>query len=400
MTEVAANKDLSLGPMRHRNAAVAGLGGLILIAGMAALSAHYGWRQGALFLVGGALGVTLYHASFGFTGSWRTLIRTGKGAGVRSQLVMLAIAVCLFFPAMTTGSLFDRSVGGFVMPVGISVAFGAFLFGIGMQLGGGCGSGTLFTAGGGNMRMVVTLIFFIVGSVIATAHLPWWLDLPNIGPYSLVRRWGLSTALILNLSVFAAIFALSYGIERRKYGPAPLFGTVGGDRQGWSRFLQGPWPLIWGAVALALLNYATLYLAGRPWGVTAAFALWGAKIADGVGLPVAEWAYWQRRTGALEASVFRDVTSVMNFGIMLGALTAAGLAGKFAPSLRIGWRPLAAAIFGGLLMGYGARLAFGCNIGALFSGLSSGSLHGWLWLLTAFAGNVIGARLRPIFGMN
>ncbi|MEM8915902.1 MAG: YeeE/YedE family protein, partial [Pseudomonadota bacterium] len=91
MTEVAANKDLSLGPMRHRNAAVAGIGGLILIAGMAALSAHYGWRQGTLFLVGGALGVTLYHASFGFTGSWRTLIRTGKGAGVRSQLVMLAI---------------------------------------------------------------------------------------------------------------------------------------------------------------------------------------------------------------------------------------------------------------------------------------------------------------------
>jgi uncharacterized membrane protein YedE/YeeE len=29
------------------------------------------------------------------------------------------------------------------------MVFGAFLFGIGMQLAGGCASGTLFTVGGG-----------------------------------------------------------------------------------------------------------------------------------------------------------------------------------------------------------------------------------------------------------
>ena len=38
-------------------------------------------------------------------------------------------------------------------------------------------------------------------------------------------------------------------------------------------------------------------------------------------------------------------------------------------------------------MGYGARLAFGCNIGALFSGIASGSLHGWLWMAAALAGH-------------
>ncbi|MCK1786253.1 bifunctional hydroxymethylpyrimidine kinase/phosphomethylpyrimidine kinase, partial [Pseudomonas sp. TNT11] len=43
---------------------------------------------------------------------------------------------------------------------------------IGMQLGGGCASGTLFTVGGGNARMLVTLFFFICGSLIATPNLP------------------------------------------------------------------------------------------------------------------------------------------------------------------------------------------------------------------------------------
>ncbi|MBF3229532.1 YeeE/YedE thiosulfate transporter family protein, partial [Pseudomonas sp. L01] len=61
-------------------------------------------------------------------------------------------------------------------------------------------------------------------------------------------------------------------------------------------------------------------------------------------------------------------------------------------------RSLAAAVIGGLLLGYGARLAYGCNIGAYFSGIASGSLHGWLWLVAAFAGNSVGVRvLRPYF---
>ncbi len=77
---------------------------------------------------------------------------------------------------------------------------------------------------------------------------------------------------------------------------------------------------------------------------------------------------------------------------------------SFAPRarwLKLGARmPLfsvAAAIAGGLLLGYGARLAYGCNIGAFFSGVASTSLHGWVWIVAAVLGNVIGVRLRPLF---
>ena len=62
-------------------------------------------------------------------------------------------------------------------------------------------------------------------------------------------------------------------------------------------------------------------------------------------------------------------------------------------------RSLAAAILGGLLLGYGARIAYGCNIGAYFSGIASGSVHGWLWLASAYPGTIVGTRLRPWFGL-
>ena len=373
------------------------VGSLVLLVGAYALGEAYDWRRGAQLVLGAALGLTLYHAAFGFTSAWRRFIVERRGAGLRAQMLMLGIAVALFFPALADSSLFGRSVGGFVMPVSTSVAVGAFIFGVGMQLGGGCASGTLFTAGGGNARMVIVLAFFILGSVLATAHLPWWFSLPSLGAFSIVKSAGWPSALVINFVLFGAIAAFSWWVEKRQHGA--IEAPSAHARRGLARLAQGPWPLLLGAVLLALLNFATLALAGRPWGITSAFALWGAQAFDAVGIPVVEWPYWSGRAAAIEGSLFADVTSVMNFGIILGAFIAAGLAGRFAPTLRIPARSVAAAVIGGLMLGYGARLAYGCNIGAFFSGVASGSAHGWLWLVAAFAGNAVGVRLRPWFGL-
>jgi uncharacterized membrane protein YedE/YeeE len=271
-----------------------------------------------------------------------------------------------------------------------------------MQLGGACASGTLYTVGGGSTRMVVTLAFFVVGSLLGSAHLPWWLELPKKS-VSLTRELGLGGALGLQLGLFVLIAGATVLVERRRHGrleeqiapPRPA------RTAGWRRLVQGPWPLIWGAVLLALLNFATLALTGRPWTVSFGYTLWGAKAGAALGLDVASWEFWTWRfpKQALEASVFANATSVMNFGIVAGALLAAGLAGRFAPERRIAPGPALAAVIGGTLMGYGARLAFGCNVGAFFSGVASGSLHGWLWFAAALIGTYLGARLRPAFGL-
>src|SRR5207302_2548029 len=107
----------------------------------------------------------------------------------------------------------------------------------------------------------------------------------------------------------------------------------GGQASGLRRIVQGPWPLVAGAIGLAVVNIATLILSGRPWGVTGAFALWGAKAASAAGLHVASWPYWAApaQAASLKASVIIDVTSVMDIGIVLGALAAAASAGRFAP---------------------------------------------------------------------
>ena len=86
----------------------------------------------------------------------------------------------------------------------------------------------------------------------------------------------------------------------------------------------------------------------------------------------------------------------------IGMLIGAGLWASFAGSLRAQTWPnrkqLMAAAIGGLFMGVGARLAFGCNIGAFLAGAASGSLHGWIWFAMALAGSWVGVRARPHFG--
>jgi len=376
---------------------IAALAITAIVLGGVLVGALFAANTGLLLIVGGLFGVVLYHAAFGFTSAWRVFITQRRGRGLRAQMLMLAVAVVLFFPALSAGTLNGVAVQGFVAPLGLSVIVGAFLFGLGMQLGGGCASGTLFTAGGGNARMVITLAFFIVGSVIGTAHFSFWQSLPAFRPVSLVEVAGAGGGMAISLVLFAVITAATVVMEKRRHGE--LEHVAAAPRQGLARLAAGPWPLLAGALALALLNFTTLALAGRPWGITSAFALWGAKGFSLLGGDASQWGYWQSpgNAAALNANVWGDITTVMNVGIMLGALAAASLAGRFAPNFRIPLRSVAAAVIGGLLLGYGARLAFGCNIGAYFSGIASGSLHGWLWLVAAFAGNMLGVKLRPAF---
>jgi len=373
--------------IRNRGVLFASLGLLVWLG--LAVAGDYDWRSGALVAIGALLGFSLYHASFGFTSAWRVFVFERRGAGVQAQLIMLALAVAIFFPILAAGELFGQSMRGFVSPVGWSVVVGALMFGMGMQLGGGCASGTLFTVGGGNTRAVLTLAFFITGAFLATFHLPWWKEQPNLGPISLVDNLGWSLALLLNLAVFALLFVLVGKWSTRETRSL----TGAGAAQHW---LRGPWPLLWGAVALALLNAATLLLAGRPWGITSAFSHWGGHVVHRLGFELTGYPYWAAYD--FESSLLGDTTSTMNVAIILGAMAATGLAGKFQPGWRLPWRGLLTAVLGGLLMGYGARVAFGCNIGALFSGVVSGSLHGWLWLVCGFTGSILGTFLRKWLG--
>ena len=181
--------------------------------------------------------------------------------------------------------------------------------------------------------MLVTLGGFIAGSAVGAAHAPWWQSLPELEAVSLVESFGSWPALAISLAAFGAISAGTIIVERRRHGRRLLGPTP--DRHGLARVLSGPWPLVAGAVGLALANFATLALAGRPWGITSGFALWGSKTAALIGFDPASWTYWSSpaQQASLVGSVFEHTTSVMNFRHSPRCLDRVGIGGSIQASL-------------------------------------------------------------------
>ena len=377
---------------------------LLLSSALLVASAVYVFNEHGTFellalILGAALGVCLLQASFGFTTAWRELISKRRGAGIRAQMIMLSLSVLLFFPTLASGELFGQSVSGFIRPLGLSVVAGAFMFGVGMQIASGCASGNLYHLGGGQLRAIPVMAGFSAGALWATADYEWWTTLPQLAPIGLIELLGPITAIALNLILFTAIYQFTKRLEIKAHGALEECQSVGTTSFA-SKLIAGPWPLIWGAIGLTVLNFATLALMGRPWAVALAYPVWGAKVAQWLefDLEIDFWTYWMApgREEALYNTLSQDPASLMNGGVILGAFLAAAIAGKFTLKMKMPIQNLIASLLGGVLLGYGATIAYGCNIGAFVGGVVSGSLHGWLWILFAFAGSVIGLKLRPL----
>jgi uncharacterized membrane protein YedE/YeeE len=329
-------------------------------------------RQAVLFLVGIGMGAALAGARFGFTTGWRQLLEQRDPRGVTGQLVLLALASVLCLPLLSQYSELTAALG----PPSVSLLIGAFVFGLTMQIADGCGSGTLYKAGLGIPLNMGILPLFAFGSFLGSVHVGDWLTLGQIEPIGLVTVFGGTQALLITLAGL-----LAAGLLVRAW--------VGPGRIWWDR----KWLV--GAVALAVLATLNLVIAGQPWGVVYGFGLWAAKLVNAAGLfdPTAN-AFWSQAGNAqrLTESVLMDITSITNIGILGGALWISAKATTAAQPLTT--QQWAVGLLAGFLMGYSSRLAFGCNIGAMLSGISTGSVHGWIWVPLALMGTMIGIRVR------
>ena len=347
--------------------------------------ALFGWllwsvssRQALLLLVGVGLGWGLAAARFGFTTGWRILVEQRDPSGVYGQIILLALLAAVSMPMLAHFPETHAALG----PPSISLLVGAFVFGLCMQIADGCGSGTLYKAGLGVPLNMGILPLFALGSFLGSVHLNGWLALGALEPVGLVQSFGATGALLATLAALTMV-AVAVGL--------------------WSgqRFSLRRMPRRWvgGAVVLALFAALNLLIAGQPWGVVYGFGLWAAKGATALGLfDPTQNAFWSDPGHAqrLHQTLLLDVTSITNIGILAGALWVAPRRPQDAKPLT--GQQWLIGLAAGFIMGYSSRLAFGCNVGAMVSGISTGSLHGWIWVPMAFLGTLIGIRVRRRFG--
>lgn len=341
-----------------------------------AVAAATGARYGLLLLIGLGFGIVLEGLRFGFAGPWRAMIVNRDPSGLLAQLLAIGLVAIVAIPLIGAHA---TELSGARAPVGFAMIGGAFGFGLAMQLLLGCGSGTLVNAGSGNPVGVLTLPFFAIGSFAGAYHLRWWADLGSAPLVVFDGTGGLAVTLVGLVGLAALLLALAAPGTRRI-----------------------PTRLIQAAALIAALALANLVVAGQPWGVVYGLGLWAAKGAQALGADLSASTFWSAPVNAdrLRQTLLTDITSLTNIGLIGGAfLVAAWRHGFTQPLPDLPLRAWVSTVVAGLLLGYSSRLAYGCNVGAFFSGISTGSLHGWVWFAAAFPGAWVGIRLRPILGL-
>lgn len=151
------------------------------------------------------------------------------------------------------------------------------------------------------------------------------------------------------------------------------------------------WPFWLGGLLIGVLNVFE-YILKKPWGITTATSRWSGWILNAVGVDTPSWLYFQQ-TKMLAKIPFMYDSDAINIGLVLGAFIAACLSYEFAIRRAKSKRVYIQAAIGGVLMGYGARLCTGCNLGAFMCSIPSLSLSGWIFWIGLIIGAYLGIKI-------
>ncbi|GLU38824.1 selenium metabolism membrane protein YedE/FdhT [Pseudomonas sp. NBRC 100443] len=157
------------------------------------------------------------------------------------------------------------------------------------------------------------------------------------------------------------------------------------------RYLLRFWSPLPTLVALGVASAYYFALTGTFWAVTGEFTRWGGHVLSWFGVPVQDWSYF--KIIGLQGTPLDRIDGVMIIGMFLGALCCALWAGNVSLRWPTSRRRLLQGLVGGIIAGFGARLAMGCNLAAFFTGIPMFSVHAWAFMLSTVIGAWFGVKL-------
>ena len=384
---------------RFRHVAV--VAGAVIVA--AVVLAGYGifaamGREAAFsWIAGGVFGWVLQRTRFCFLCNLRDFLERREPAGALA--ILLALAVGLIGYHVVTGAWIVDAFAGHlppkahIAPVGWNLVLGGLAFGAGMGVSGSCISAHLYRLGEGSFVCLFALIGGILGFLVG--FLTWnpiYLALVSGQPVIwLPATFGFGGSLLLQLGVLGLLFWAVSKLAR--HAPAP---TDAGESMV-RKVLFKRWPAWVGGLIIGLLAAAVL-LRTEPLGVTSELT----RAARFLGNHFSLLPERMEGLDTIRGCASRPAEGLFSRGflfisaLLLGSLGSALMSGEFEwerPSLSGAFLALA----GGVLLGWGAMVSFGCTVGTLLSGIHASSLSGWLFGAAVVGGILLGLPVRRRF---
>lgn len=360
-------------------------------------------------VTGALVGYALSRGKFGFAGPIKKMVQRGDGRQAKALIILFMLASIIAGASMIA---FGTKAFGYpnTTPLGIGTIVGGVLFGIGMTLSTGCASGTLSDVGDGIVPAVLVLLFFMIGSVFGVTFYGSSADVTLVKDSSLPNILGVAGGIILNVVLLAVVLAgvVVFHKWRAMRGTQILVLDEEEAYLAMDAEISAEWSLrklfsyetyrkvfasrwTWMVTVFVLVFWFAINIIAfkETPGITGAYAHWGITIFHGFGIDKAN--AWNKGW-----NIMNDTQSWQNFGIIVGAAFSGLSANKWKfMDWKMKWQNVLLYSLGGLLMGLGARLARGCNFGALFTGVSFGTGFGWvfgIFLVSSAVGTVFAMR--------
>lgn len=401
--------------------------GFILLVLLAIFGANLSEPKLGLYLFAGLmLGYTLTRSRYGFAGGIKRIYMRGEGSLTKSLLLLLAVTSIIFF-AMQMHAVLGGAVpsaiakeGDKIIPgtqnvyfISLATVIGGIIFGIGMMLAGGCGSGTLADFGEGQGRALIAFIFFVIGSGPGYYALKVFekTSLGKIGGKvylpDYLGHWG-ALALTILLLLVLYYFTVRYENKRKKENTymdpkgdyeefeLPLEESFTKERKFFSygtyhKLFVERWSFTIGSLALAFGAIFVLATTNKPWGVsTPLLSLFVAVFKNIIHLPE---EIFGKYIDIANKGLLNDGGTIRNIGLFFGCTSAFLLSNRFKIDFDFKFKDALYFALGGFMLGFGARFGQGCNVGAMYSSITSFSLSGWVFLAAMSIGGVIGLKL-------
>ena len=240
---------------------------------------------------------------------------------------------------------------------------GGVIFGMGMVLAGGCASGTTYRVGEGMVGSLIALLGFCIGLIVAKFGLlaPVTVAL-QIGPTPILLFGALTPIFMViigsvGFAVVAYLWILPAIKEKKEKKTDEVFDLK-------TKIFKKGWPWYTTGILVGLVNIiawpVAFYVAGKnyPLGISGGWLSNAQGVLTGSALLPYMWF------------------GLIVIGIIVGAFVGAILAGEFKIRAPKDGKILLQQLIGGIVMGIGAIIAMGCNIGNLLSGIPQFSLAG------------------------
>lgn len=341
-------------------------------------------------LFGAVLGHVLYRSDFCMAGMFRDIFLFRRGRLLPSLALLIACAMALFALAKTAGLITFSPPPTYRHP-SLSTAIGGTIFGMGMVLAGGCVVSTLYRMAAGSLAALLAFSGIIVGSLLYAEFHPFWTaikDATSILNYSTLQPY---QGPFIPFAISLALAALVLGSALRGKLTTTAYASA---------YLQ-PWKA---AIAIAVLNFVFYVFSGWPMGITTAYAKIGAYIErmiapdhveklpyfseDSVSVVVAGRRISGGPGPRIDIITFTELT--LAAGVFIGAMATSVRLREFRISGLPPLRQVVSAFVGGAFVGYGARVAGGCNLKFIAGGLPLLALEGVIFTAGLLGGAYLG----------